>query len=244
MRSLMKSVAPIWPIRQNCSSPGLIATVGFDLPVDRDYLVFLANLRVLDEEEPFWQVCDDWEDPLEAVDDQTARHAAKDLLCDEAMSMRVIPEEAGPLVAVGGNTHLVLELLAGVYVEENIVAIPARRHAHAVKMQIRWNIQQLISKGYSHRIAKARPEHRGHVRAVIKKTRECKIAKLHTTGRSRDRCPKNAIFAANFWWGDQRLPPGGFRTPRIRQPRAGVNERNGWAENFAGGDPWPRTALA
>jgi hypothetical protein len=110
----------------------------------------------------------------------------------------MIPEEARRLVAIGGNAHLILEQFTWMYVEENVVAISARRHAHAVKMQIRWIIRQPISEAYSHRIAKARPEHRRHVRSVVKKTGEREIAELHATGRRSDHGPKNAIFTANF----------------------------------------------
>ena len=122
------------------------------------------------------------------------------------------------------------------YVEENVVAISARRHAHAVKMQIRWIIRQLISEAYSHYIAKARPEHRRHIRSVVKKTRECEIAELHPTGRRSDHGPENAIFTANFRWAAQRLPPNRLRSARPRQPRARFNERDGRAENIAGSE--------
>ena len=63
------------------------------------------------------------------------------------MSMRVIPEEAGPLAISDGNTHLVLEPLARMHVDEYVVAVSLRRHIHPVVMQVRWIIGENIVEG-------------------------------------------------------------------------------------------------
>ena len=76
----MNRVAPIWAIRQNWTSLGLIAT--------------------------------------------TARHAAEYLFRHHAVRMRMIPEQAWTLAAMGRDVYLILKVLARVNMDEDVVVVP------------------------------------------------------------------------------------------------------------------------
>jgi len=81
--------------------PGADRHQRLDLAVDRDDFVF-AQLGVLDEEEAFRQAREHRKKLLRAVDHESARHPAQDLLLDDAVRVRVIPEEPGALPAPAG----------------------------------------------------------------------------------------------------------------------------------------------
>ena len=85
-----------------------------------------ADLRMFDQEEPLRQACDEREQRFETVDHQATGHATQHLLGDYAMRMRMIPEQAWPLAALSWNTHLVFELMTGVNMHEDIVAVALR----------------------------------------------------------------------------------------------------------------------
>ena len=93
---------------------------------------------------------------LNAVDDKSAGHAAEYLIVDEAVGVRVVPEQAGTLPAGRRDPHLVLECFAGVNVDEDVVTLALRRHAHAVIVQVRRLIRQVVAEGDPHGIAEAR----------------------------------------------------------------------------------------
>ena len=142
---------------------------------------------------------------FEAVHDKAAGHAAEHLLGDNAMRVRVIPEETGSLATGGRNAHLVLELLTGVDVDEHVVAVALRRHAHAVIVQVRRIVGEVVPEGDPHGVAKPWPEQRRQIRSVVKQPRKCKVAELNPTRRRRDRRSKDAVLAANFRRLNQRL---------------------------------------
>src|ERR1700722_2677869 len=111
-----------------CDAPelhlaGAHCNAGVDLAVDRDDLVILAELDVLDEEKTLGQSLQDGNQPLDAVNDKSARHAAEYLIVDEAVCVRVVPEQARTLAAGCRDAHLVLECCAGMNVNEDVVAV-------------------------------------------------------------------------------------------------------------------------
>ena len=89
---------------------------------------------MLDEEEPLRQALHDREEIFKPVHNEAAGHATQHLLGDDAMRVRVIPEQAWPLATCGRNAHLVVELMTRMHVDEHIVAVALRRHRHAVEM--------------------------------------------------------------------------------------------------------------
>ena len=91
---------------------------------------------MLDEKKALGQSLQNRKQPLDAVDDQRARQAAEDLIVDKTVGVRVVPEQPRALAAGSGNVHFVLERFAGMNVDEDIVAVAPRRHAHAVKVQV------------------------------------------------------------------------------------------------------------
>ncbi len=80
-------------------------------------------LDMLDEQELFRKIFQHREVFFGAVDDDPARHAAENLLRDDAVRMRVIPEESGTLAVTHRDLHLVLEVLARVNMDKDIVAV-------------------------------------------------------------------------------------------------------------------------
>ena len=106
-----------------------------DLPVDGDDLV-PSVLDMFDEQKPFRKVIYNGEVILKAIDDEATRHPAEHLFRDKAVGMRVIPEESRPLATVGRDVHFVLEALARVNVDKDIIAVPSRRDSHAMEMQV------------------------------------------------------------------------------------------------------------
>jgi hypothetical protein len=69
--------------------------------------------------------------------------------------VRVIPEQSWALPAITGDAHFVVELRARMNVNEDIVAVALRRDAHAVIVQIRRIVRQLIAEADAHRVAGA-----------------------------------------------------------------------------------------
>src|SRR3954466_13082546 len=136
--------------------------LGFSRPhcKDRLYLSvngkkvgFIAELCILNEQEALLQIGEDREQLLESIDDESAGPSAPNLLIDEAVSVRMVPEEPGTLAAVCGDMHLVVEMLARVDVNEDVVAIALRRHGHAVKVQVRRLVGELVLELNPQRVA-------------------------------------------------------------------------------------------
>ena len=113
---------------------------GIDLTVDRNDFAFVAKLDVLDQKKAFRQSAQQREKLVDAVDDKRARHAAEDLIVDEAVRVRVVPEQARTLPAGRRDAHLVAECFTGLNVNKHVVAIALWRHAHAVKVQVRYGV--------------------------------------------------------------------------------------------------------
>ena len=124
-------------IRQNCISPASHGDDGINLTIDRNDFALVGKLDVLDKKKAFRQSVHQREKLVDAIDDQSAQHAAKDLIIDEAMRMGVIPEQTRTLPAGRRDAHHVLKCFIGVNVDEYVITVALWRHAHAVKVQVR-----------------------------------------------------------------------------------------------------------
>src|SRR5262245_4262485 len=98
---------------------------GIELAIDRDDLR-LADLRMFQEEDSLRQILDDGKEPVETIDNDATRHPSADLLLDEAVGMRMIPEQARSLTISNRDVHLVIESLTRVNVNEHVVAVASR----------------------------------------------------------------------------------------------------------------------
>ena len=104
-----------------------------DLAIDRDDLPALL-FGVLYKEEPFRQAPHNWKVVFQAIDNDATRHPSQHLPGDEPMGMRMIPEQTGTLTPMRWNLHFVFEFLAGMNMDEDVIATPFRRNPHPMKM--------------------------------------------------------------------------------------------------------------
>ena len=193
----------MWAIRQNCISPGRIATAGLIWPLIETISVSSASLTCLIRKKRSGNPRSGGKS-YHAVDHQCARQTPEDLFVDEAVRVRMVPEQAWTLPAERRDAHLVLKGFAGVNVDENVVAVALRRHAHAVKVQVRRPVRQIVAECDPHGIADTRPQRRRHIGAVVKQSGDSTVAEPHRTGCSGKRGLKNAVGAAILRWLDQR----------------------------------------
>src|SRR4029453_18170675 len=108
-----------------------------------------------------------------------AGHAAEHLFRDDAVGMRVIPKEAWTLTVTHRDLHLVFELLAGMKMDKDIVAVPPRRDAHAMEMQIAWVVRQIVLECNSHNVARACSEQRRQIGVIVQRSGECALVELN-----------------------------------------------------------------
>ena len=95
-----------------------------DLAVDRNDLGLVGQLDVFDSRKRrSGNPRSTWEKFLNAVDDKCARHAAEDLIVDEAVCVRMVPEQARALPAERWDAHLVLKCFAGVNMWMNTLSL-------------------------------------------------------------------------------------------------------------------------
>ena len=78
----MNRVAPIWAMRQNWTSPGLIATTGLTCPLMEMISPSVCSTCLINKNS-FRKVFQNREITLEAIDDEPARHAAEYLFRDQ-----------------------------------------------------------------------------------------------------------------------------------------------------------------
>jgi hypothetical protein len=90
-------------------------------------------------------------------------------------------------------------------VDEDVVAVALRRHAHAVIVQVRRLIRQIVAEGDPQGIAKACPQGRRHVSAIVEQAGKFVIAKPHRAGRRSDCGFQNAVAAPDFRRLHERL---------------------------------------
>src|SRR5208337_3189349 len=98
---------------------------------------------------------------------------------------------------MGRNIHLVIEVVARMNMDENIIAIPLRRNVHAMKMQIAWITGQSVPETDSQDVARARSEQWWQVGAVVQGPWECEARKLDRARRSGQHRIENAIPASD-----------------------------------------------
>jgi hypothetical protein len=99
---------------------------------------------MLDEQELLPQVPHDREEILEAIHDESARHATQHLLGHDPMGVGVIPEQAGRLATRGRNPYLIVELLTGMDMDEHVIAVSLRRYGHSMVVQIRRIVGEIV----------------------------------------------------------------------------------------------------
>jgi hypothetical protein len=99
---------------------------GIDLTVDRNYFALVGELGVLDQKKAFRQSAQQWEKLVNAVDYQSARHTAKNLIINEAVRVGVVPEQARTLPTGRRDAHLILECFIGVDVDEHVITVALR----------------------------------------------------------------------------------------------------------------------
>src|SRR3569833_1435628 len=95
-----------------------------ELTVDCDDLL-LGNLSMLYQQKPLGQIRNERKVAFESLYNESAGQSSQDLFCHDAVYMRVIPKQAGPLPVVRGNMNLVRELTPWMHVHEHIVAVAA-----------------------------------------------------------------------------------------------------------------------
>src|SRR5689334_16165591 len=93
-------------------------------------------LHVLDQKHALRHRFQNRETLVDAIHDESSRHAAEYLRRHYTMCMRVIPEHAGTLPVVRRDLHEVVESFARVDVDKDVVAMSAWRDAHAMKVEI------------------------------------------------------------------------------------------------------------
>jgi hypothetical protein len=186
-----------------------------DLPIYGDNFS-PGMLHMLDEQESLRQVSQDREVLFGAIDDDSAGHAAEHLFRDDAVRMRVIPEQARSLTIADRDIHLVAERLAWVNMDKDIIAVPLWRDAHAVEMQIARIVGQSVPELDANDVACARPEHRRQIGVVVEKAGERNVAQPNRAWSGRERRIEDAVLAANLRWLNQEIPtlpiePDGLR---------------------------------
>ena len=155
----------------------------------------------------------------------------------------MIPEQTGPLAARGRNVDLVVELMTRVDMDEHVVAVPLRRHTHAVIVQVGRIIGEIVSEGDPHRVAKPRSEQRRQVNAVVEKSGERIFTQLHPSGRGGDRCIEDAIVAANFRRLNKRLPPFRICPAGLKQRGPRPKEQRSRSPHRCSGEPCAPNSL-
>ena len=65
---------------------------GIDLTINRNNFALVGKFDMLDQKKAFRQSAQKRKKLVHAIDDQSARQTAKDLIIDEAVRMGVIPE--------------------------------------------------------------------------------------------------------------------------------------------------------
>ena len=150
---------------------------------ERDDFLVVAGLRMLDEEELLRQALHDWKEFFETIYDESARHAAQDLLCRKAMGVRMIPEQTRPLPALGGDLHFIVELMPGMEMNEHVVTMALRGHRHTVEMQVGRIIEQIVFEGDSHGVADSGSQQWRQIRSVIEEAIKHNLAQAELARR-------------------------------------------------------------
>src|ERR1700682_1556853 len=108
--------------------------------------------------------------------------------------MWVIPEQSRPLPPARRDAHLVLELAAGMDVDEHVVAPSLRRYDHPVVMQVRRIIRKRIPEADPQGVSESHSEQRRHISAVVEKPGECEITELYTAWSRGERRLEHPVF--------------------------------------------------
>ena len=112
----------------------------------------------------------------EALHDDHAGQAAEDLLLGDSVRVRVVPEGAARVIL--GDRERVGELLAGLDRQEDVVAVVARRHVHAVEVDVGVRVELVVERECD-RVAGVHDERRPDDAVVVR-------ASLHLGARDVD----------------------------------------------------------
>ena len=89
--------------------------------------------------------------------------------------------------------------------DEDIVAVPPRRDAHAMEMQIARIVRQIVLECNSHNVARACSQQRRQIGVIVQKSGERDVAQLNHARSSGERRIEDTILTANLRWLNQQI---------------------------------------
>jgi hypothetical protein len=83
-------------------------------------------------------------------------------------------------------------------VDEHVVAVSPGRDSHAMVVQVRGRIRQVVLEGNPQPVADPGSEHRRHIGTIVKTAPKFEVAELHTAASSSKGRAQDAVLAADF----------------------------------------------